>query len=453
MMLLVVAALFLLNVEVFQPIARLGDVAKQVRTGNFSVRAESTGPDEIGQLGQAFNFMIDDLARLYGSLEKQVAEKTRDLERRNESLSLLYETTRMLAEKPVDSESLTRVLAIVRRAVGVEGGVICSIHADSVRGMPLARDDSIVSACAGVDCRACADGARVTWRTEPGETGERKVLGIPLVDGGVSYGVMPLVLAPGKGLETWQMELAETMGRHVGAALAAAERREEHRRLGVLEERAAIARELHDSLAQSLSYTKIQIARLSAALEGEDDRARSAAVLAELREGVSGAYRELRELLTTFRIGLSEEGFDGTLRDSVDVFERRSGVRATLANDLLAVELSANEQVHVLQIVREALTNIEHHAHARHAWVSLRRAAGGDIEVSIEDDGVGVGAGRAAHGHFGLAIMRDRARSVSGELTVEGRSPQGTRVLLRFRPQTAFGGVSQPAEPQREIST
>ncbi len=104
MMMLVVAALFLLNIEVFQPIARLAEAAKRVRTGDFRVRAESTGPDEIGQLGQAFNFMVDDLSRLYGSLEKQVAEKTRDLERRNESLALLYETTRMLAEKPVDSE-------------------------------------------------------------------------------------------------------------------------------------------------------------------------------------------------------------------------------------------------------------------------------------------------------------------------------------------------------------
>ncbi|HQR22320.1 MAG TPA: histidine kinase [Burkholderiaceae bacterium] len=452
MMLLVVAALFLLNVEVFQPIARLAEVAKQVRTGDFSVHAESTGPDEIGQLGQAFNFMVDDLARLYGSLEKQVAEKTRDLERRNESLSLLYETTRMLAEKPVDAESLKRVLAIVRQAVGVEGGLICSIHADSARGLPLARDESSVSACAGVDCRACADGSRVTWRTEPGETGERRVLGIPLVDGGISYGVMPLVLSPGKGLETWQMELAETMGRHVGAALASAERREEHRRLGVLEERAAIARELHDSLAQSLSYTKIQIARLSAALEDEGDRVQSAAVLAELREGVNSAYRELRELLTTFRLGLSEEGFQGTLADSVASFERRSGVRSVLVNDLLAVELSANEQVHVLQIVREALTNVEHHARARHIWVSLRRAAGNDIEVSIEDDGIGVGDGRAAHGHFGLAIMRDRAASVGGVLTIEERAPQGTRVRLRFKPQTAFAGVHGPTM-QQETAT
>jgi two-component system nitrate/nitrite sensor histidine kinase NarX len=439
MMMLVVAALFLLNIEVFQPIARLADDAKRLRMGDFRVRAGSTGPDEIGQLGQAFNFMVEDLSRLYGSLEKQVAEKTRDLERRNESLALLYETTRTLAGKPVDAESLQHVLAMVRRALGVESGVICSIHGDSTRGMPLARDETTVKACGGADCRNCADGAKVTWRTEPGAAGERRILGIPLIDGGVSYGVMPLVLAPGKGLEVWQLELAETMGRHIGAALAAAERRDEHRRLGVLEERAAIARELHDSLAQSLSYTKIQIARLAAHVEREESGVESAAVLAELREGINSAYRELRELLTTFRLGLGDEGFAGALRDTLAEFERRSGVRSALVNDLLRVELSANEQVHVLQIVREALTNIEHHARARHAWVSLQRGQGQAIDVSIEDDGVGIRNTQSPRGHFGLSIMRDRAQSVGGELVIERREPTGTRVRLTFVAQTAFG--------------
>jgi two-component system nitrate/nitrite sensor histidine kinase NarX len=445
MVLLVVSALLLLNAEVFQPIARLGEAARQVRTGNFAVRAESTGPDEIGQLGQAFNFMVDDLARLYGSLEKQVAEKTRDLERRNDSLALLYETTRLLAERPIDAPLLTRVLGMVRQALGVEGGVICSIQDGNPRGLPLARDESTVRACTGVDCRLCADGARMTWRSEPAETGERRILGVPLVDAGVSYGVMPLVLPPGRGLETWQMELAETMGRHIGAALAAAERREEHRRLGVLEERAAIARELHDSLAQSLAYTKIQIARLAASIEREGHTPQSLVVLEELRNGVNSAYRELRELLTTFRLGLGGEGPEGTLRDIAAAFERRSGVRATLVNELSAVELSANEQVHVLQIVREALTNIEHHAHARHAWVALRRAGDGLIEVTVEDDGIGVGEARAPHGHFGMTIMRDRAALVGGTLAVERRDPAGTRVRLRFRPQTAFGATAGSA--------
>jgi two-component system nitrate/nitrite sensor histidine kinase NarX len=445
MLALVGGALWRLNAEVFRPIASLGEMAREVRAGNFAARAQRTGPDEIGQLGQAFNFMIDDLSRLYGSLERQVAEKTRDLERRNESLALLYETTRMLAERPIDAPLLTQVLGLVRKALGVEGGVICSKHDDSARGMPLARDEPTVPACTGANCRACTNGTRISWRTEPGENGERRILGVPLVDAGVSYGVMPLVLPPGKGLESWQMELAETMGRHIGAALAAAERREEHRRLGVLEERAAIARELHDSLAQSLAYTKIQIARLAASIEGDGPTPQALAVLEELREGVNSAYRELRELLTTFRLGLGEEGVEGTLRDIVAGFERRSGVRAHLANDLSATELSANEQVHVLQIVREALTNIEHHAHARNAWVALRRRADGAVEVTVEDDGVGVGAGRAAHGHFGLAIMRDRAASVGGTLAIEPHAPSGTRVRLQFRPQTAFGAAPRGA--------
>jgi two-component system nitrate/nitrite sensor histidine kinase NarX len=285
---------------------------------------------------------------------------------------------------------------------------------------------------------------------EPGPTGERRVIGIPLVEGGVRYGVMPLVLPPNKGLEVWQMELAETLGRHVGAALAATERREEHRRLGVLEERAAIARELHDSLAQSLSYTKIQIARLAVTLERDGGGPQAATVLAELREGVAGAYRQLRELLTTFRLGLGEEGVAGALRDAVAEFERRSGVHAALVNDLLRVELSANEQVHVLQVVREALTNIEHHAHARNAWVALRRGGDGAIEVSIEDDGIGIGDLRSPHGHFGLAIMRDRAALVAGELSVEARAPAGTRVLLRFRPQTTFATARAMTEEFRE---
>jgi two-component system nitrate/nitrite sensor histidine kinase NarX len=175
-------------------------------------------------------------------------------------------------------------------------------------------------------------------------------------------------------------------------------------------------------------------------------------VLVELREGVATAYRQLRELLTTFRLGLGEEGIAGALRDTVAEFERRSGVHAALVNELLRVELSANEQVHVLQVVREALTNIEHHAHARHAWVALRRGGDGTIEVSIEDDGVGIGESRSPHGHFGLAIMRDRAALVSGQLDIEARDPVGTRVLLRFKPQTAFAAASVMPAESREVT-
>ncbi len=125
-----------------------------------------------------------------------------------------------------------------------------------------------------------------------------------------------------------------------------------------------------------------------------------------------------------------------------------------LDNDLLEVELSANEQVHVLQVVREALTNIEHHAHARHAWVSLERGAGQAIEVTIEDDGVGIRDEQSPRGHFGLSIMRDRAQSVGGQLVIERRQPTGTRVRLvlqradRLRPAAQAESATSVESPQ-----
>ena len=107
----------------------------------------------------------------------------------------------------------------------------------------------------------------------------------------------------------------------------------------------------------------------------------------------------------------------------------------------------------MLQVVREALTNIEHHAHARNAWVALRRGGDGTIEVSIEDDGVGIGELRSPHGHFGLAIMRDRAALVAGQLDIEARDPVGTRVLLRFRPQTAFAAAPTLPTETKEVTS
>ena len=240
---LVITAIFLLHVEVFQPLSDLLRSARAVRTGSFRARVSSTGPDEMGQLGQAFNTVVEQLARLYGSLERQVAEKTADLERKNQSLALLYETTRGLSEKPLDTATLAAVLENLKRMLGAEGAVICVHRGDAQRGFALIRDETVPGdLCAPDRCADCRGRGELVWRLEPTARGERRIVSVALIDGGTTYGVMPLALEPGKGLEPWQLELAQTIGRHIGAALAAAERREEHQRLALLEERSAIAR-------------------------------------------------------------------------------------------------------------------------------------------------------------------------------------------------------------------
>jgi two-component system nitrate/nitrite sensor histidine kinase NarX len=443
---LVVTAIFVLHVEVFQPLSELLRSARAVRTGSFKARVNATGPDEMGQLGQAFNLMVEQLAKLYGSLEKQVAEKTADLERRNRSMALLYETTKALSEKPLDAATLQTLLGNLSRVLGTEGAVICARHADSPHGAPIAGDETLhAELCQRSRCAECFSGGRLESRTELTDRGERRLISVPLVDGGVAYGVMPLALVPGRGLEAWQLELAQTIGRHIGAALAAAERRQEHQRLALLEERSAIARELHDSLAQSLSYTKIQLMRLSTLMDSGADSTAAQAVLAELREGVASAYRQLRELLTTFRLKVGAGGFADALREVAADFERRSGLPVAVRGELVGVELSANAQIHLLQIVREALTNVEKHAGARSGSIEVRRDADGDLVLTIDDDGIGILTEASPAQHFGLEIMRDRAQLLGGRIEIGRRSGGGTRVALRFPAKPAFAGSELPA--------
>lgn len=458
---LVLTAIFVLDLQVFQPIKDLARIAQSVRKGDFSVRTDEVGEDELGQLGRDFNHMVEELGRLYGSLEGQIAAKTVDLAQKNQSLSLLYETARELSVPTLAEETLQRVATHVRKVLGVEGVVICARQAPAKDGIPLAfAEEASGALCDEVQCQGCLDEGRIVWHDLSG-TGGRKVLSVPLLEGERQYGVMPLQLAPGQVLPAWQVELAQTIGRHIGAALAAAEARDEHRRLALFEERSAIARELHDSLAQSLSYTKIQLARLSALLPPEQDAQAANVegareVVQELRDGVSSAYRQLRELLTTFRLQLSGKGLTQAIVEAVSDFRHRTRIDAVLDDRLIGIELSANQQIHVLQIIREALANIEHHSQAKHAWVHLGRIDGADgqrqIEVLIEDDGVGIISLDSPRQHFGLLIMRDRAQMVGGTLEIGRRPVGGTFVRLRVRMDALFSAPPAAAPVRTAFS-
>jgi two-component system nitrate/nitrite sensor histidine kinase NarX len=131
-------------------------------------------------------------------------------------------------------------------------------------------------------------------------------------------------------------------------------------------------------------------------------------------------------------------GLAAALEDTVQEFERRSGIEISLRNRLVGVELASNEEIHVLQIIREALSNVEHHAKARQAEISLEHVGDKRVRVRVEDDGVGIAQLESGLHHYGLVIMRDRAAGLNGDLRVGRRDVGGTRVELEFRPATPF---------------
>jgi two-component system nitrate/nitrite sensor histidine kinase NarX len=249
----------------------------------------------------------------------------------------------------------------------------------------------------------------------------------------MQYGVLILEIPEGRQLEAWQVQLLEALSRHIGVAIGAERRIEQNRRVGLLEERAVIARELHDSLAQSLAYMKIQVSRLQTMIKTPEKQREAEQVLLELRAGMSSAYRQLRELLSTFRLKMDGQDLGTALAQTVNEFAERGELNIELTQRLEGCPLSPNEEIHVLHVVREALSNVINHARAEHAWVNLSCQPDGQVEVAIDDDGQGIVKSADVH-HYGMTIMEERARTLTGEVRYETRQEGGTRVVLTFRP-------------------
>ncbi|MCB5191221.1 histidine kinase [Methylobacillus arboreus] len=250
---------------------------------------------------------------------------------------------------------------------------------------------------------------------------------------GDSFGLLILEAKLGQEFYESDITLAEITAQLLSMVMGAQSREEQARRLALFEERAAIARELHDSLAQSLSFMKIQIARLQTHKDLQQGETNE--ITSELREGLDNAYRELRELLSTFRMHMDVRGLGFAIQAAIDEFSNRSAVSITLDNRLVNCRLTVNEEFHILHVIREALSNIIRHAGAQNVVVALAYTQGSTVVVTIDDDGVGMAGASGEHGHYGQSIMRDRAYSLGGEITVTSRRKGGTRVRLVFTPK------------------
>ena len=447
--LVVAVTLVLVVLRFVVPLGDLLQVADRARRGDFSGRTRFSGNDELGRVGAALNRMGEDLSALYRDLEQRVEEKTRDLARSNQSLELLYRIGNRLNESPVSEPLLKRILEDIQQRLGVGPVTLClQDDPEQERGRLTITTRSAAQqrgACSGPGCLACKDGVAEGHFELPVSEGPRRpVVSFPVEDRDRRYGVLIVDLTEAgrepRPLEPWQARVLSTLAGNLGTAFQLHERLRQGRRLALHEERGILARELHDSLAQSLSYLKIQAARLSAALDLEDEP-QARAVLGELREGISSAYRQLRELLTTFRLKMDDRGLNSALEATVREFRERGTTAIELDNRLPAALLTPNEEIHVLQIVREALSNVVRHAEAHHASVRLAMRDSA-VEVEVADDGRGIQEERSRIRHYGHTIMSERAQTLGGRLAVEGRAGGGTRVSLRFRHRASTDGGS-----------
>ncbi len=205
------------------------------------------------------------------------------------------------------------------------------------------------------------------------------------------------------------------------------------RRRELAAERGVLARELHDNVAQQLSYLQIRACRLQAIIAQADTNEQAEAMLVDLRQILKVMHRQVRELISTARLTMDGRTLREALEATVEEFSRRSSCVFTLDNRLSNDALGSEAELQVLQIIREALANVVRHSHARNVQISLHLLNGADIDVRVCDDGVGIPANIVADGHFGLRIMRERAAAIGAQLQILAQQPQGTCIQLHWR--------------------
>ncbi len=250
------------------------------------------------------------------------------------------------------------------------------------------------------------------------------------------YAILVLICDNAKRVRQSQAKVVEVLARGFADVISATRHAQVNRQQALQEERATISRELHDSLAQSLTYLKIQASRIDSILmHGEYDKTEAKLVVQELRLNLNNAYRQLRELMTTFRLTMNGENLNQAIEETIAEFEKRTSIAFELDNRLENDELTTDEEMQVLHIVREALSNIVRHSHAQRARVTLRHNSNNSTEISIHDDGIGIDNTQRRAQHHGLIIMQERSQNLGGEFDVHEQNSGGTRITISFRPQ------------------
>ncbi|WP_088331008.1 histidine kinase [Lacimicrobium sp. SS2-24] len=429
MALLMIIAMYILNHYIKHPLAQLTQVARQIGRGDFTGRANDSGKDELSLLGYTLNHMSEAISRSHSTMEQRVKNKTADLERSNAALEMLYDITRELhsaSDNPPDFKQLLSKLVAVTAVKDVDLCLMTVAGNKPYEHIP-SRDKVMPLRCIQQSCDDCLNQTPQTPNS----------ISFPLVHAGDNYGVLVCEMFPGQTIQSWQEQLFRSVSEQIAVSLSLRSQHEQQRRLVLMHERNVIARELHDSLAQGLSYLKIQVARLQKLLSQPDGIDKIEPVIDELKLGLNSAYRELRELLTTFRLKMDGQDLQSAMQQSLEQLQSRTdNMQLILHFNAGNIPFSPNEEIHLLQITREACQNAIHHSQGSRVKIAITTKGEDDkqVQLAIRDNGVGISNPQGKLNHYGLAIMMERARNLGGELNISQPADGGTEISFIFIP-------------------
>jgi len=252
---------------------------------------------------------------------------------------------------------------------------------------------------------------------------------VPLrVPGGVKGTLMVANLKGGKPFDERTRRVVESFADQASVAIEYDRAQADLRRLGLMEERERIAKELHDGVIQSLFAVGMNLQGTVMMMSGSSETtARIERAVGELDQVI----RDLRNYIFGLRPGiLADRQLDQALRVLGEEMQSRSDVTVEVRVDASLAAVLSSRSADIVQLTREALSNVARHAQARRATVTLARR-GSRALLTVKDDGVGFDGGGDSSGH-GMRNMRERAAALGGTLDVTGQAGKGTTLRISF---------------------
>jgi len=197
------------------------------------------------------------------------------------------------------------------------------------------------------------------------------------------------------------------------------------------EDRARMAREIHDELGQALTGLKMDLAWLQ-----QHTRPKQKDLLQKFRDMsdlVDTTIQDVRRIATELRPGMLDDlGLVPAMEWQLQEFQKRSGIRCRFTSDLEEVTLDAEETTVLFRILQETLTNVARHAAATRVEVSLHEEQG-YVRLQVQDNGRGITASEVEGSRsFGLLGMRERVLLRSGDFSIQGTPGRGTTVVIKL---------------------
>ncbi len=395
------------------------------------------------------------------NLEQKVTERTHEIERRRQVAEGLRDMLTILNSNRPLHEILDYLVAEATRLLETQSSAVFRLQADqglftvqASRGLPAEyvtdlsfplRRSFLGQAVLNRRPLVISDLAAALGEQDIGLDLQRQailakhyhtLLAVPLLRQGGSeesdeiYGGIGLYYPTWRQFSDEEIGLAVAFADQATLAIENARLRQRVEQAAVIEERARLARELHDSVTQSL-YSSTFFAEAGRQLAEAGDVAGAAQRLSRIGEIVQQALKEMRLLVYQLRPPvLAQEGLVGALRQRLDTVEKRSGVEARLLVDEL-VELPTPVEEGFYRIAQEALNNALKHAQATSVTVYLR-AEGHGVALEVVDNGQGFDPNILGDtGGLGLVNIKERAKQFNGSLEINSVPGEGTSLKVK----------------------